>query len=392
MRKILGVAALAAAISLAASAQAQVIISGNDEKSDFNDAGQLVVKPPGKDTISIIDVSNAGKPRITATLQVANSVVGPPTNIAVTPNQKLAIVADSLDAVQDGDKWKIAPADKVFVVDLTAKPPKLINTLQVGKQPSGVAINRAGTLALVSNRAENSVSVLTISGNDVKVAGKVALAPDGSPNQMVSAIAITPDGKRALAAMAAGNKVALLDIDGSTVTYKGYAMNTGIFPYNVLITPDGKLGLVANNGNGGASDGQVDTLAVIDMEMNPPRVVDQVVVGDGLEGLAVSPNGRYIASAVLNGVGNVPKTAFFHHDRSYVALLKINGKKVRKVSEFETGGLTEGVAFSPDSRYLYAGNFITNDITVMRVRGNKLTAAGSLKIDGHPASMSGSAP
>ena len=49
-------------------------------------------------------------------------------------------------------------------------------------------------------------------------------------NQQLSAVAITPDGKRALVVKAAANEVALLDIDGTTVTYKGYDMTTGVFP------------------------------------------------------------------------------------------------------------------------------------------------------------------
>ena len=392
MRKMLGAAALAGAISLATSAQAQIIISGNDEKATYTDAGQMIVGPPGKDTLSIIDISERAEPRILANLPLINTLVGPPTNLAVTPDQTLAILVNSLDSVQDGDKWKIVPDDKVFIVDLTAKPPKLIDTLHAGKQASGMAINRAGTLALIANRADNTVSVLTISGKEVKVVGTVALAPKDAPSQQLSAVAITPDGKRALVVKALANKVALLDIDGTTVTYKGYDMTTGVFPYNVQITPDGKLGLVNNNGGGGASDGQIDTVAVIDMTLNPPRVVDQVVVGDGPEGLAISPTGNYAASIILNGVGNVPKTAFFHHDHSYVSLLKIDGKKVRKVSETELGALTEGVTFSPDGRYLYVGNFFDNDITILRREGDKLVRVGSLKLPGHPASMRGSWP
>jgi DNA-binding beta-propeller fold protein YncE len=255
-----------------------------------------------------------------------------------------------------------------------------------------MAINHAGTLALIANRADNTVSVLTISGKEVKVVGTVALAPEGAQSQQLSAVAITPDGKRALVAKAAANKVAVIDIDGSTVTYKGYDMTTGVFPYNVQITPDGKLGLVNNNGGGGVSDGQVDTVAVIDMAMDPPRVVDQVVVGDGPEGLAVSPAGGYAASIILDGVGSVPKTAFFHHDHSYVSLLKIDGNQVRKVSETELGALTEGVTFSPDGQYLYAGNFLDNDITILRLQNDKLAPVGSLKLPGHPASMRGSWP
>ena len=43
------------------------------------------------------------------------------------------------------------------------------------------AIARSGKLALVANRAENSVSVLSIEGKDVKVVDTVALAAPGAP-------------------------------------------------------------------------------------------------------------------------------------------------------------------------------------------------------------------
>ena len=85
---------------------------------------------------------------------------------------------------------------------------------------------------------------------------------------------------------AGANRVGLLDIDGQKVSYpqvdgKNYDMATGL---NVQITPDGKLGIV--NNIGGGQDGQIDTVGVIDLEANSPRVIDQVVVGDGPEGLA----------------------------------------------------------------------------------------------------------
>ena len=114
-------------------------------------------------------------------------------------------------------------------------------------------------------------------------------------------MAITPDGKRALVIKAVANKVSLLEINGTTVTYKGYDMITGVFPYNVQITPDGKLGIVNNNGAAGSADGQADTVAVIDMTLDPPRVVDQVTVGDAPEGLAMSPTAGYAIPLLTNG-------------------------------------------------------------------------------------------
>jgi len=129
------------------------------------------------------------------------------------------------------------------------------------------------------------------------------------------------------------------------------------------------------------------------MELNPPRVVDQVVVGDAPEGLAMRPTGGYAASLLTNGSGgSAPKSAFFYRDHSVVALLKIQGKKVRKVGETEVGSLGEGIVFSPDGQYLYVGNSADQDMTVLRLVGNKLVRVGSLKLPGHPASMRGTTP
>jgi DNA-binding beta-propeller fold protein YncE len=160
--------------------------------------------------------------------------------------------------------------------------------------------------------------------------------------------------------------------------------------FAVQITPDSKLAIV--NNIGGGQDGQIDTVGVIDLEASPPRVIDQVVVGDGPEGLAVSPAGGYAASLLLNGTGGTPKTAFYRHDKSYVALLKIDGKTVRKVAQADVGGLAEGIAFSPDGRYLYVGNFVDGNIDILRVDGDALTKVANLALPGHPASMRGSTP
>src|SRR5260221_2631182 len=158
-----------AAPLLASGAQAQLIISGNDEKQTWDAAGKQVNHPPGNDTVSIIDIKDRTKPRIVASLPLMNTVVGPPVNLAITPDQQLALVANSLDWVKDGDSWKGAPDNKLYVIDLTTSPPQQIATVELGKQPSGMAINKAGTLALVANRADDTVSVLSISGKEVKV-------------------------------------------------------------------------------------------------------------------------------------------------------------------------------------------------------------------------------
>jgi DNA-binding beta-propeller fold protein YncE len=386
-RLALAAAAVAPILGFAAAAQAQLIIIGDDEKQGFEN-GKPVMHPPGKDAVLIVDISNRTKPKIVASLPLMNSIVGPPVNLAITPDQKLALVANSLDWVKDGDSWKGVPDNKLYVIDLTASPPKQIATVEIGKQPSGMAINRAGTLALVANRADDTVSVLSIDGKDVKLVDNVSVSSGGPTKEQPSAVAITPDGKRALVTKFAANKVALLTIDGQKVTYTKYDMATGLWPYNLAITPNGALAIVGNNGGAGSSDGQIDTAAIIDMKLDPPRVVDQVVVGDGPEGLAMSPTGGFAVEQILNGA-NLAPDKFYYHPHSYISLLKIEGKKVRKVSETPVGALAEAIAFSPDGQYVYTGNFMDADMMILKLEGNRLVKVGTMKLPGHPASMRG---
>src|ERR1700730_18009825 len=173
----LGIAILVstAFIALSTPAGTQVIVLGNDEKVLWDDAGQPVFLPPGKDTISFIDIADRENPKILTSIALENSIFGPPVNLAITPNAELALVANSLTQIKDGEKWKPVPDNKVYIFDLTANPPKQIGAIVAGMQPSGLAISRKGDLALITNRADNSISVLTISGNGVKVADTIAM-------------------------------------------------------------------------------------------------------------------------------------------------------------------------------------------------------------------------
>jgi DNA-binding beta-propeller fold protein YncE len=362
----------------------QTLIVGNDQKQGIDQNFKPVLREPGHDTLSVLDISRPDAPRITATIPLMNSVVGPPTNLAITPSGDIALVANSLAPVIQGWGRRLEPDNKVFVVDLKTSPPKIIGTVTVGKQPSGMAISPNGNLALVANRGDGTISVLAIRGKDVLVLGTVAV---GTPEDQVSAVAITPDGRHALATRPAANKVALLSIDGDKVTYDKRDLPTGIFPYNVAISPDGKLALTADNGNGGSSDGNADTVGVIGLAANPPRVIDHITVGDSPEGLAISPKGNLAVSVQAEGSNTAP-SVFYHHNGGSVAVLAIDGTKVSKVGSITVGRLPEAVAFSADGSRIYIGNFLDSDLSLLKVDGTTVTDTGQrFKMPGQPASM-----
>src|SRR5262245_28516635 len=99
-------------------ARAELLITGNDEKVSFDEnTGRTINRPSGKDTVSIIDIHDPTKPRIIANLPLMNSIIGPPVNLAITPDQHLALVANSLDWVKDGESWKGVPDNKIYIID-----------------------------------------------------------------------------------------------------------------------------------------------------------------------------------------------------------------------------------------------------------------------------------
>jgi DNA-binding beta-propeller fold protein YncE len=375
----LGAAILLCSSSLNLGYAKPFMIVGNDEKLLWDDDGKPVLSAPGKDSVLIVDLADPEDPKIVANLPLKNSIVGPPVNLDIDPSGSIALVADSIDVTKDGDALKQGPDNKIYVIDLKSNPPKLAATVTGGKQPSGLSISPDGKMALVGNRGDNSISVLSINGTDVKVTDTIAF-PDA-----VAHVVFTPDGKRALAVRFPAHKISVLDIAGDKVTYNKVDIATGLWPYNVVVTPDSKLALTADNGGAGSSDGSVDTTSVIDLEANPPRAIDRVVVGDGPEGMAMSPKGDIAVAAILRG-SNMKK-AFFHQKNGSITVLKIDGKKVTKTQDIEVGGLPEAAMFTPDGKYLLVGNYLTEDFSILKVDGTQVTDTGKrFKVPGHPAS------
>jgi len=356
------------------------MIIGLDEKVSF-DEGRPILSLPGKDQVLVVDLANPEEPKTVATLPLKNSIIGPPVNLAFTPDGTLALIADSMDVVRQGDAFKNMPDNKLYVVDMTARPPKHIETVTVGKQPSGIDISPDGTLALVAHRADNSIGVITIDGRDVKLVDTVEMGDS------ISHVAFSPDGRRAVATKVSAHKVSILTVGGDhKVTYTKLDLPTGHFPINVAVTPDGKIALTTDVGNAAASDGSVDTISVVDLEATPPRIIDRLVVGDGPEGLAISPKGD-VAVAVLIRGSFASKNEFFYNKNGSISVLKIEGKKVTPVKEIDVGALPEGAAFTPDGGYLLIGNYLDQDFSIFRVNGAEIIDTGKrFKVPGHPAS------
>src|SRR5205814_6784460 len=122
----------------------------------------------------------------------------------------------------------------VQVVDIEANPPKLLTKLDVGAHTNGVTINREGTLALAA-ALDGTVKVLGIEGKTVKLLDTVKVG-----QKRLSGISFTHDGKAAIVGMRDETGVAVLSVDGATVKFTGETISTGVAPYAVDVSSDGK--------------------------------------------------------------------------------------------------------------------------------------------------------
>ena len=354
--------ALATAFAaLAVPAYAQLAVSANDNKQ-VNIAGVGSVVPnAAPDTVSVIDLG-VFPPRLVGELQAPTSVVGPPSSVAVAPDESFALVSAATKK-DPADAAKIVPDNRLSVIDL--KGLKVLQTLEAGAGAAGVAINGAGTLALVANRGEGTVSVFTVRGMTLAPAGKIAI---GNKDSGPSTVKFIGDGKRALVTRDGDHGITLLAVDGDKVTVTNRTFYAGFRPYGADVTPDGRYAVVANIGRG---QGDHDTASLIDLSMNPPRTVDTVTVGPTPEGIKISPNGKYVAVVVHNGSAAVPGSPFYNAFGK-VVLLGISGGRLARLSEERIGRWSQGAAFSRDSNTLLVQNMVEKDIQVIKIEFDQL--------------------
>jgi DNA-binding beta-propeller fold protein YncE len=361
------------------SAYAQLAVSANDNKVALVNGVATVQQNPAPDTVAVLDLKEF-PPKILAEIDIPASVVGPPLSVALTPDERLALVTAAMK-IDPNDSTKQVPDTRLSVIDLQASPPTLLTTLETGKGPAGISVNRQGTLALVANRSEGTISVFSISGKEVKNAGTVKI---GDEKTGVSHVAISPDGKTALVTRDGDNFVSVLSIDGTKVELTKRDVTVGMRPYGLAISADGSVAVVANIGRG---SGDNDTISLIDLTLQPVRTIETVSVGQTPEGITLSADGTLCAVVTMNG-SNKPKDSPFYSDYGKVVVFRLASKTLARLAEAPIGHWSQGVAFTPDNQYLMVQNMVEKDIMLLKLSGDKLEDTGQrLKMKGGPAAL-----
>ena len=370
---------LGAALLLSLNAYGQLVISGNENKIDLSSGTPKVLAGAEEDSISLIDFSDF-PPKVRHLYGIPNSVIGPPSNIAISPDGNLALIANSLK-IDPLDATKYVPESYIHVLDLESEPPRT-KQVRTDLQPSGISISADGKFALVANRAAGTVSMLYIDGSSVSHAQTVSVC---LPEESVSDIAIHPDGHLALASIQQSGYLAVLSISDGQVQVTDRKISVYGKPYRVLITPDGEVGLTAGQGYGSAIDS--DALTVIDLKSNPIRSVDYVPLGAVPESIEVSPNGKLIAAVLMAG-SNLGAEDPQKTDAGEVVLLSRKGTQVELEQRLPVGPIPEGVAFTSDGEYLLVQSHPARAIWVFEVKRKRLKDSGlRIEVPGMPSSL-----
>lgn len=163
----------------------------------------------------------------------------------------------------------------------------LAGTTTVGTDPTGIAINAAGTKVYVANYNTNNVSVINTSTNTVSATITVGTGP--------RKVAVSPDGAKVYVTNSTAGTVSVITTSTNTVTA---TVTVGANPRGIAVSPDGAKVYVCNRG---ASDNGT-TVSVIATSTN--TVTATITVGTAPTDVVFLPDGSkaYVTSIVSNTI------------------------------------------------------------------------------------------
>jgi len=274
--------------------------------------GQTSVIPPGQQ----------GSVSITTT-QVSDSEV----DVSIPAAYLFAPHDYALDVVSAGGQ--ISNAIDLHVVKLLDMSPACAPTTAFPQGPEGVALDQPRRIALVTNYACNSVSVITIDPNGFAKAaggiapygtiiGNVAVGKNPIGIDVISRLGYavvansgdTPNGTASIIDISNPESPQIVPITTTSGTTTANSVTVGLSPLGVKIDQDRALALVANNGS--------NTLSSIDLTVLAPSVTGghtqtgptatQVALSGPPTAIAVDPNRAIAVVTSLQGNGTTSVT------------------------------------------------------------------------------------
>ncbi|HEX6507997.1 MAG TPA: bifunctional YncE family protein/alkaline phosphatase family protein, partial [Chloroflexota bacterium] len=279
-----------------------------------------------------------------------------PVKAVLAPNGQTMLVVNSGAGIQS--LQVINPADGSTLQTLTYDPPTSVFV--------GAVYSPDGKHAYVSGGGQNVVHTFAVASDGTLIAsGDISEAPTVAPLNAFSSssyptgLSVSADGKTLYIANSNANNVAVIDTASQKITT---TISVGNTPYGTLVARSSGNILVSNWGDG--------TLSVINPLTN--TVTNTIKVGDHPTEMVQGPSGLvYVSDSNSDAVSIVDPGAQTEISHTSV---------VGNVS-LPLGASPEGLAASPDGRFLYIAN-----------SGQNAVAEFDLSFDGRSAFFEGWIP
>jgi DNA-binding beta-propeller fold protein YncE len=364
---------------------ADLIVSANDAKYQRVAGKDTFPEGAGPDTLTVLDAARF-PPAVVATVEVEHSIMGPPQAVAVTPDGRLAVVS-APNRYNHAEK-KVVLDTFLQVVDLEAQPPQVVARVELGSHPQGLAINREGTLLLATTVA-GELAILSIEGKTLRPADKLKLS-----DKRLAGVSFTHDGKAALVALRDEQGLAVVEVDGAKVALGRERVSTGVAPYAVDVSGDGRWAVVGNVGLGGLAGtagklaGDADSFTLVDVSRRPFRAVRHVTVPSIPEAVAISPDGRWVAVQAMDGSNLTPGNPG-RHDRGRVQLFAVRDDGgIELAGDLPGGEAAQGLVFAGDGRHIVAQFNVEHQLAFYAVEDGRLVDTGTrIPVPDGPASI-----
>jgi uncharacterized protein (TIGR03437 family) len=264
--------------SLAGAGRVPVTLTSNGQTSN---TVQIVLLPPSSAREFPDDEDNRTRSRELASL-------------AYVPGTSLALSTDEND-------------DVVRVIDLSARKVSSVITLPDAAAPDGIAVNDAGTLAVVAESNRGKAAVINLTNSTVVTEIATAAGPAGVAIAGSQAVVVNQDA----------GSVSIIDLGTNTVQK---TLATGHGPKNVAVNSTAHLAYLTNEDDGTISVIDLTGLAVtktisLGASVRPEAIA--LIPGTNVAFVALpaaSPNGQVLL--VDLNAGTVSQTIQANPDRS----------------------------------------------------------------------------
>lgn len=355
--------------------KALVVVSDADMLASAYVDGQLG-PAEGRDALSVIPLGQEPRNLRASAVEVSNSVAGPPSSIAVSPDGRHAFAVETFSQRPPaGATFKdLKPGSRLTVVGLDdPASPRIAQTLDIGTRPTSVAVSPDGRTVAVTLHPLDGRQLALIPFADGRLGTPVYVGMPGVTKELETPhVEWHPSGKYLAVTVFGRNEVVFYRVEdgGARVTPWGKPVQVGKYPMMGRFTPDGRFFVNVNLYWGPdvtgfwitAPRGDVTVLA-FDAEGTggTPRhsLVSRAETGVSPEGMAISPDGRFVVTTNLERsyLPYADERITWYSSLTLLSLDPASGRITTNGESYYEGILPEAAVFDASSRHVAAVTF-----------------------------------